>query len=110
MIVERRIHRVKSGKYQELKEIEKKWDAFEESLGGFPPKRRYWTNFGAHDPYLFVWEREWENLAAMEAADDKYSADPESAKTMRDLVSENFTVVEFGPHELYTLWSEDTEE
>ena len=110
MILERMIHRVKNGKFQELKEVEKKWEALEESLGGFPLRRRYWAMYGAHDGGTYVWEREWESLAAMEAAYDKRSADPESAKTARNLFMEVISIGEQGPRDLYQLWSTDTEE
>ena len=88
----------------------KKWDAFEESLGGFPPKRRYWTLIGVEDQGVFIWEREWESLAAMEATYEKYGADSGSIATVSKLGMETDSLVEFGRVELFTLWPEDTEE
>ena len=110
MFVERMTQRVKDGKWRELKELEKRYDTLEEQLGGFPPKRRYWSDFGGLDWGTFVWEREWESLAAMEAAEAKYWADPELAETMRKLGSEGREIFGSVKHELYRLWSEDTQE
>ena len=67
---------------KEIMEKEKKWDALEEKLGGFPKKRRYKPIFGKEASSTFVWEREWNSLAEMEAASAKYRQTPESAKMM----------------------------
>ena len=99
-IMERRFHRVHSGKRQELREVEFKFDAIEERLGGFPAKRRYWCYTGSNDLGTFVWEREWESMAEMEAAYVKLSADPETKPTQVEIAS----LVEFGPAELYVPW------
>lgn len=60
------------------REWEKTWEAIESRLGGFPPKRHYWLMSGAEKSGTVVWEREWENFAAMEAAYDKMMSDDES--------------------------------
>ena len=40
MIMERRISKVRTGKWADLMVEEAKWDAVESRLGGFSPKRR----------------------------------------------------------------------
>ena len=77
-IMERRIIKVSSGKWAEIQELEKKWDALEDRIGGFPAKRRLRSVAGSEDSNTFVWEREWESFAACEAAYEKMMGDPEA--------------------------------
>ena len=65
---------------------------------------------GAEDMGVYIWEREWESLATMEATYDKRRADPESVKTANTLFMEVLSIGEQGPRELYTLWPKETEE
>jgi len=82
--VERWIHKIAPGKWDEWLEVEKKWDAIERRLGGFPAKRRYRAIFGSEDVNTFVWEREWESFPASEAAYGRMMDDPEAQKLGRD--------------------------
>ena len=77
-------------------------------MGGFPPKRRYWTWMGVEDQAVFIWERAWESLAQMEATYDKYGTDDKSIATSRELGMETDLLEEFGRIELLDLWTEDT--
>jgi hypothetical protein len=74
--VERMIQKVRPGKWAELEEIDKKYNAVERRLG-YPPKKRYQCVMGGHDLNTVITERQWDSLAAMEAAYEKAAADPE---------------------------------
>ena len=76
-ILERRIQKV-SKPEAEYREWEKKWEAIEKRLGGFPTKKHYFLISGSDDSGTMVWEREWASMAATEAAYDKMFADPEA--------------------------------
>jgi hypothetical protein len=74
--VERMIQKVYPGKWAELEETDKKYNAVESRLG-FPPKKRYQCIIGGHDTNTLIVERHWDSLAAMETAYDNAFADPE---------------------------------
>ena len=61
-------------------EWEQKWETIEKRLGGFPTKRHYSLISGSDDSGTVVWEREWDNFAAMEAGYGKLWADPEAQR------------------------------
>jgi hypothetical protein len=96
MIVERQIQQVRPGKWAELEAIDKKFNTVESRLG-FPPKRRYRCYVGGHNTNTLIVERQWESLAAMEAAYEKVFADPE----WQALVAEIDSIVESNQYELY---------
>ena len=94
MILERRSHKF-IGKDEDLVALEKKYDDLEAKMSNVPPKRRYWAGYGALTYGAFVWEREWESLAAMEAYYTLTMNDPEwsaagqgSSKLFGDVQSE----------------------
>jgi len=100
-IMERRISKVKEGKWEELLEMEKKWDAVESRVGGFAPKRRYRPLAGAESSSMFVWEREWESFTAAEEAYTRMLADEEAKELgknnpslARDMRTEFFWVLD----------------
>jgi len=74
--VERLTQQVRPDKWAELEAIDAKYRAIESRLG-FAPKRRYRCYIGGHNTDTLVIERQWESLAAMEAAYDKAFVDPE---------------------------------
>jgi hypothetical protein len=76
-MLERRIQ--KGAKEDEYREWEKKWEVVEKRLGGFPTKRHYFLISGSDDFGTIVWEREWDSLAASEAAYNKLFEDPEAS-------------------------------
>jgi hypothetical protein len=96
-ILERRILRILAGRWDDVLALEKRWDALEARLGGFAPKRRYRTLSGGLWLSMWVWEREWESLAAAEAAYARMGADPECSA----LVALNRELSEDGPIEFY---------
>jgi hypothetical protein len=76
VIIERQIQRVRSGKWAELEELDKKFTPVESRLG-FPAKRRCRSLVGGLTTDMLIIERQWESFAAMEAAYEKILADPE---------------------------------
>ncbi len=98
-IMERRIINVGPGKWAEIQEMEKKWDALENRIGGFSPKRRLRPIAGSEGLNTFVWEREWESFAVCEAAYEKEMGDPE----VQALTKETESLYESSRGELYVL-------
>lgn len=76
IVIEREIQMVRPGKWAELQEIDKKFNAVESRLG-FPAKRRYRSLVGGHTTDTLIIERQWESLATLEAAYEKAIADAE---------------------------------
>ena len=74
-VVERMTQQIYATKWPALEEIDKKYDAIE-GKHGYPPKRRYRLFAGGGSTNTLVGEREWESMAAMEAAYEKAFADP----------------------------------
>ena len=75
-VLERMSQKIYPTKWLELEELDKKYDAIE-SKHGYPPKRRYRLFVGGDNTNTIVIEREWESVAAMEAAYEKAFMDPE---------------------------------
>ena len=90
-VLERLTQQIYTTKWPDLDELDKKYDAVE-SKHGYPPKRRYRLFVGGGSTNTLVIEREWESLAAMEAAYEKTFVDPEwqavSAEAA-DIVADN---------------------
>jgi len=86
MIIERMILQVIPGKFAELQAFDQKVKPLEVRLG-FPPKRRLRSLIGWHDTDTMIVEREWESLAAMEAAYTKAYADPEHQVSLAETIS-----------------------
>jgi len=77
-LMERATQQILPGKWAELEEWEKEWDALETRLGGYPQKRRYRSYAGGDGWSYFIWERDWESFAAMEAAIVRLFEEPEA--------------------------------
>jgi hypothetical protein len=75
VIIERQIQKVRSGKWAELEDLDKKFTAIESPLG-FPAKRRCRSLVGGLTTDMLIIERQWESFAAMEVAYEKALADP----------------------------------
>ena len=69
-VLERLIQHVNPGKWEALEVLDKKYDVMEKKLG-YPTKRRYRSFAGGGDTDTLVIEREWESMAALEAAWEK---------------------------------------
>ena len=76
--LERRVQKLKKGTLDEYLEWEKRWEALEERLGGFPPKRHYRAISGPYDRNTVEWEREWESFEEMLGAYRRMGEDPET--------------------------------
>ena len=96
IVIMRLIQRVADGKWDELEEIDKKYNEIEEKLG-YPPKKRYRSLSGAYDNNVVIVEREWQSLAKMEKIMTKGFLDPELAKLGKKI--EN--VIDWQKTELY---------
>jgi hypothetical protein len=75
-IIERQIQKVRSGKWAELEELDKKFTAVESQLG-FPAKRRCRSLVGGLTTDMLIIERQWDSFAVLEAAYEKALANPE---------------------------------
>lgn len=84
--VDRMIQQVRPDKWEELEKIDKRYNAVESCLG-FPPKKRYHCMIGSHDTNTLIIERQWDSLAAMEAAYEKAFADPEHQALQKEITS-----------------------
>ena len=95
-VVEWMIQEIYPGKQSALEEIDKRYDVIEKPLG-FPPKSRLWPISGVYTHQTAVLERQWESMAAMEAAYDKSFSNPE----LQALNEEGNTIVKNSRIELY---------
>ena len=74
----RLIQRIASGKWDDLEELDKKFNEIEDKLG-YPPKKRFRSLSGEYDNNVIIIEREWQSLAKMEKIMTKGVLDPEIA-------------------------------
>ena len=96
IVIMRLIQRIASGKWDDLEEIDKKFNVIEEKLG-YPPKKRFRSLSGAYDNNVIIIEREWQSLAKMEKTITKGFLDPELAKLEKKIES----IIEWQKTELY---------
>lgn len=88
-VLERQVQKVKRGKVSAYFEWEKHWAEIESRVGGFPTKRYYQVISGGDDLTNVVWERDWDSLAAAEAAYEKSLADPRASELMGESILED---------------------
>jgi len=93
------VQKIRSGKWEELEEVEKEWQALERRAGCPEGKRRYRGITAPHDMDTLVVEVEWESFAAYEAAGVRVGADPEFA----DLVKRTDPLIESMSFEFYNV-------
>ena len=96
IVIMRLIQKIANGKWDELEEIDKKFNEIEDKIG-YPPKKRYRSLSGAYDNNVIIIEREWQSLAKMEKGLTKGFLDPELAKLEKKLGS----IIEWQKTELY---------
>jgi hypothetical protein len=97
-VLQRQVQEIRFGKWEELEEIDAKFNVVESRLGFPPNKKRYQCYFGGHPAMsTLIVEYEWESLAAMEAAYEKAMADPE----WQALATEVGAIVKSNQMELY---------
>jgi hypothetical protein len=97
-VVERRIFKIAAGKWDQINNLEQRFDALE-AQWGFPPKRRYRCIAGTHDSDTYIFEREWDSLSAAETAGQKAMADQQ----WQALMQEGEQVFVSSQAELYSL-------
>ena len=66
-------------------ESEKKWEAVEKEIGGFPAKRLYRPLAARDDSSNFIFEREWGSLAEAEAAYERLFKSPQAQSIMEEI-------------------------
>lgn len=98
MVLQRVIHRIHPGKWEEFQALEAKFDAVHARLG-IPPRRRYRRIHGKHSFYTEVIEREWPSVADMEAGAMRWAQDPE----LRALQDSACDLIECTQYELYQI-------
>jgi hypothetical protein len=76
IIIERQIQKVRSGKWTELEELDKKFVLVESGLG-FPARRRCRSLVGGLTTDMLIIERQWESFAALESVYEKALMNPE---------------------------------
>jgi len=86
IIVERMIQQVFPDKWVELEAIDKRYDAVEGRFG-YPAKKRYQSLMGSIPMGTLIIERQWASLAAMEAANEKFMANPEGQALQKEITS-----------------------
>jgi hypothetical protein len=94
--VERMIQKIYPDKWEELEEIDKRYNVVEGRLG-FPSKKRYRCITGGHDTDTLIVERQWDSLAAMEATYEKAMLD----RDLQALWAEGTSIVQSTQTELY---------
>ncbi|MFX0058088.1 MAG: hypothetical protein ACFE8J_07285 [Candidatus Heimdallarchaeota archaeon] len=95
-IILRLIQKIYPGKWNDLDEIDKKFDEIELNLG-YPPKKRYRSLMGAYDNDTLIVEREWDSMAKMEKLMTKSFLDEDYQKLNKKLES----IVKWQKVELY---------
>ena len=96
VVVEMMIQKVYSGKWEALAEIDKRFDVVEKRHG-FPTSKRMNSMSGGYGMNTTIIMREWESMAAMEAAYTSAMSDPEQ----QTLLSEVESIIESSRMELY---------
>ncbi len=86
IIIQRLVQRVFNGKWDELEEIDKRFNEIEDKYG-FPPKKRYRYFSGSLNLNTIVVERQWESMAKFEKIMTKAFLDPEFLKLGDELES-----------------------
>ena len=102
MILERAIHKVKPGKWDDLMALETQLDALQARVG-MPPRKRYRLMFGGGSEYTEVIEREWESLAAREAFWAKLPTDATAVAEGSALMAQVWPLIESTQREVYEV-------
>jgi hypothetical protein len=76
------IQKIIPGKWEALFEITARYNELESRLG-YPPSKHYRCITGTHDLNTIIVERQWDSMAAMEAAYEKAFVEP-AYQTLND--------------------------
>ena len=99
MILRREIQKIRSGKWEELEELEKEWKELERQAGHPEGKKRYRGMSAPHDLDTMIIEVEWESFPAYE----EVSAKIELESGFADLVARTEPLIESMRYEFYTV-------
>ena len=98
-ITERRIMRIKPGKWDDIVALEREWNKLEVTLDYNAPKRTTRCLAGAVGLMNLIWERDWESVAAAEDAYARLFAKPEC----KELIEKTEECVIDATGEFYTI-------
>ena len=99
MILMREVQKIRSGKWEELEELEKEWQELERRAGYPEGKKRYRGMSAPHDLDTMIIEVEWESFAAYEEICAKTALEPGFAA----LVARTELLIESMSFEFYTV-------
>lgn len=100
IVIWRQIQKIYPDKWDDLEEIEKKFNEIEKKLGFPANKKRYRHLIGTQDINTLIIEYQWESMAKMEKMITKAVLDPEYQK----LQAESLLIIQSSQWELYTPW------
>ena len=84
IVLHRQVQIIKAGKWDELEEIDKKFEEIEKRIGFPDTKRRWRAIMGPHHLNTHIVEREWESMAKLEKTMTKALIDPEYQKLQEE--------------------------
>ena len=100
IVIFRQIQKIRSDKWDELEEIDKKFNEIEKKLGFPDTKKRYRHLMGTHNLDTLIVEYQFQSLAKLEKIMTKAVLDPEYQK----LQEKTMSIIEENQWELYTPW------
>jgi hypothetical protein len=99
VVLERQVQKLYPGKWDDLEDIDKRYDQVEKKYA-FPPKRRYRAYSASGDTDTIVIEREYKSMTKYEETMYKIWADPEWQK----LNKEAEKIIKHNHIEFYLVW------
>jgi hypothetical protein len=99
-VIERMTQKIRPGKWEEAAALERAWDAVEVKQGNVPKKRRYLSAYSGQPMGMFVWEREWDSMSALEQHWQRADP-PKLVKEIKALTARSDAVFEYIRMELY---------
>lgn len=98
IILHRQVQVIKAAKWNDLEELDKKFEAIEKRIGFPDTKKRWRALMGPHHLNTQIVEQVWESMGKMEKTITKALLDPEYQK----LVEEAEDIIETSWWEIYT--------
>ncbi len=98
IILHRQVQIIKTGKWNDLEELDKKFEEIEKRIGFPDTKKRWRCLMGPHHLNTQIVEREWDSMGKMEKTTTKALLDPDYQK----LVEEAEDIIEQTWWEIYT--------
>ncbi len=100
IVILRQIQKIYPDKWDELEEIDKKFNEIEKKLGFPDTKKRYRHLMGTHSLNTLIVEYQFQSLAKLEKIMTKAVLDPEYQK----LQEKSLSIIEDVQWEIYTPW------